>query len=158
MLMFDYLIQNGDRHILYFDPSYYSSLLLLDNGKRYCVSLSLSLAFSFFLVSLISLKYTLYRPFLMQKCSFAKYVVRCSSKMLIGHLIIFLIITPYKLCIYIVLQNSIPHVHKTKTAECRCTEWGATSHPITWSNRPCFVASPLWSIGWSLDGYCCQYW
>ena len=34
-LVFDYLIQNLDRHVHTFEPALYSSLLILDNGKRF---------------------------------------------------------------------------------------------------------------------------
>ena len=39
-LVLDYLIQNLDRHIYYFEPVKYSSLLLLDHGKGFVQSIS----------------------------------------------------------------------------------------------------------------------
>ena len=37
-LVFDYLIQNLDRHVHTFEPALYSSLLILDNGKRFAIA------------------------------------------------------------------------------------------------------------------------
>ena len=35
ILLVDHLIQNIDRHAFYFEPTLYSSLLLMDNGKGF---------------------------------------------------------------------------------------------------------------------------
>ena len=35
ILLFDFLIQNLDRHVHTFEPALHSSLIILDNGKRF---------------------------------------------------------------------------------------------------------------------------
>ena len=40
ILLVDHLIQNIDRHAFYFEPTLYSSLLLMDNGKGFVLKRS----------------------------------------------------------------------------------------------------------------------